>query len=210
MFCVIGRFLEISLDMLAALEIPEVECLVIVDYAVVMHDIGLVCEIVEDPVFKDPCKILVFMSVVVGDSLIPLKSQAGLFCQDGDDCIIPIKDAPCQDQEPEVSFERGKFFRGFFRKLCDISSRRADLPVCYCGQKQGDLVDCRIDRVHQREHDRLDVGAVMALSHVFRVSRQRDQRTASRAFVNIINVFLFMYFYFYDLSRILPPAFPYK
>ena len=73
-------------------------------------------------------QVLVFMSVVVGDPLIPVKPQVSLFCQDGDDCIIPVQDAPCQDQEPEVSFEGGKFFRSFFRKLCDISLRRADLP----------------------------------------------------------------------------------
>ena len=114
MLCVIGRFLQITLDMLAALEIPEMECLVIVDCVVVMHDIGLVCKMIEDPVFKDPCKILVLMSGVVGDPLIPVKPQVSLFCQDGDDCIIPVQDAPCQDQEPEVSFEGGKFFEAFF------------------------------------------------------------------------------------------------
>jgi hypothetical protein len=58
-------------------------------------------------------QVLVFMSVVVGDPLIPVKPQVSLFCQDGDDCIIPVQDAPCQDQEPEVSFEGGKFFRSF-------------------------------------------------------------------------------------------------
>ena len=36
MLCVIGRFLQITLDMLAALEIPEVECLVIVDCVVIV------------------------------------------------------------------------------------------------------------------------------------------------------------------------------
>ena len=34
--CVIGRFLQVALDMLAALEIPEVECLVIVDCVVIV------------------------------------------------------------------------------------------------------------------------------------------------------------------------------
>ena len=80
------------------------------------------------------------MSVVVGDPLIPVKPQVSLFCQDGDDCIIPVQDAPCQDQEPEVSFEGGKFFEAFFGSFAIYPSDGQTCPFVTADKNRGTLL----------------------------------------------------------------------